>query len=146
MIFPVSPGLIQIDTTPTATSTFVEVSNMEEISLSFDNNIEEWTPLGNDGWANRLKTGQSVTVSISGKRDVGDPGNDYVAGTALAVGTAANTTLKLDFTGVDASLGVFTIPCVISVTDMFGASTDVAALNWEAQSRGIVTFMVGSGG
>ena len=45
------------------------------------------------GWTNRLVTGKSVTVSVSGKRNVGDPGNDYIEGIALKIGKECNTTL-----------------------------------------------------
>ena len=32
-----------------------------------------------EGWGRRLTTGKMFTISLSGKRNIGDSGNDYVA-------------------------------------------------------------------
>ena len=59
-----------------ATST----QDLETFSLSMDNNIEEWSALDQEGWTRRMSTGKGFSISLSGKRCVGDDGNDYVAG------------------------------------------------------------------
>ena len=56
--------------------TATTIADMETFSVSFDNGVEEWKPFDHDGWTRRLLTGKSVTISINGKRNVGDVGND----------------------------------------------------------------------
>lgn len=63
-------------TKETATS----IADMETFGVSFDNNIEEWTPYDTEGWKRRLMTGKGITISVNGKRNIGDAGNDFVAG------------------------------------------------------------------
>lgn len=65
------------------------IADMESFSVSFDNGVEEWYAYGQDGWANRLPTAKSVTISIKGKRNLGDTGNDFVADKAFKNGQNA---------------------------------------------------------
>ena len=53
------------------------IADMESFSVSIDNGVEEWTPFEGEGWIRRLMTAKSMTISVSGKRNVGDDGNEY---------------------------------------------------------------------
>ena len=95
------------------------IADMETFGVSFDNGVEEWKPFDQGGWSRRLLTAKSVTISINGKRNVGDPGNDYIAWT-FPDGTL------VEFEG-----------CVFNVTNIgAGDSTGVAPLEFEALSNG----------
>lgn len=52
------------------------IADMESYSVSFDNGVEEWTPMDTEGWIRRLMTAKGLTISVTGKRNVGDTGND----------------------------------------------------------------------
>ena len=54
------------------------IADMETFSVKFDNGVEEWYPFDTEGWVRRLATAKSITISVSGKRNIGDTGNDYV--------------------------------------------------------------------
>ncbi len=139
-VYPVYENQFQISTDGrvegTTTGTFVDVADMESFSVSFDDNVEEWTPMTTEGWVRRLKTGKGITISLSGKRHVGDVGNDYIAGLAWKSGQACNSTLKWTFPNGDA----VTLPCVVNVTSIGGDSTNVESLEWECMSDGKPTF------
>ena len=105
---------------------------METFSVSFDDNVEEWTPMTTEGWVRRLKTGKGVTISLSGKRNIGDEGNDYVASKAFKTGQDCNTILKWTFP--DGT--IVELPCVINVTSTGGDSTAVDGLEWDCLSDG----------
>lgn len=111
---------------------YVDIADMETFSVSFDDNVEEWTPMTTEGWVRRLKTGKGLTIGLNGKRNVGDPGNDYIAGLAFKSGQDCNSMLKWTFP--DGT--VVTIPCVINVTAMGGDSTNVDPLEFECLSDG----------
>lgn len=141
-VYPVYENQFQISTTgrtaDASTGTFVDVADMESFSVSFDDNVEEWTPMTTEGWVRRLKTGKGITISLNGKRNVGDAGNDYVAGLAWKSGQECNSTLKWTFPNGDSVL----IPCVINVTAIGGDSTNVEPLEWECMSDGKPTITV----
>ncbi len=139
-VYPVYEHQFQINTkgraTGTGTGTYVDIADMETFSVSFDDNVEEWTPMTSEGWVRRLKTGKGITVSLNGKRNVGDAGNDYIAGLAFKSGQDCNSELKWTFPdGI-----VVTIPCVVNVTAIGGDSTNVDPLEFECLSDGKPTI------
>ena len=109
------------------------IADMETFSVSFDNGVEEWTPFNTEGWARRLMTAKSITISINGKRNVGDTGNDYIAGKAFVNGRASEGVLVWTFPDKTEVV----LPCVFNVTNIgAGDSTNVAPLEFEALSNG----------
>ena len=114
----------------------VVVKDMETFSISFDNGVEEWTPMDTEGWVRRLMTAKSLTIGLNGKRNYGDAGNDYVAGLAYKNGQDCNSQLEIEFPDT----GKLTFDCVINVTEGGGDSTNVEALSFEALSDGKPTY------
>ena len=137
-VYPVYENQFKINTKgrETGTTNLVPIADMESFSVSFDDNVEEWTPMTTEGWVRRLKTGKGITISLNGKRNIGDAGNDYVAGLAFLSGQACNSELEWTFPNGDKVL----IPCVINVTAGGGDSTNVEPLEFECLSDGKPTF------
>lgn len=117
--------------TPESITTTV-VKDAESLSISADNGIEEWNPMDQEGWVRRLMTSKSLSVSLGGKRNYGDAGNDYVAGLFMKNGQDCNTWFSIIFPNLDQLI----IPCVANVTSLGGDSTAADALEWEIQSDG----------
>lgn len=116
---------------------YVTIADMESASISVDTGVETWNPLEAKGWQRALATAKSITISMSGKRNVGDPGNDYVASKAWTNGQACNTTYKISFPNGD----TLVVPCVIQVKSVAGAdSTNVAPLEVDLVSDGKPTY------
>lgn len=120
------------------TAEYTTVKEAESLSISIDGGIEEWNPMDMKGWTRRLMTAKSLSISMGGKRNYGDPGNDYVAGLAYKNGQDCNSAMKITFPNGDALI----IPCVINVTSLGGDSTAIDALEWEAQSDGKPIYVV----
>ena len=113
------------------------IADMETFSISIDGTIEEWTPMDTSGWARALMTGKKFTVGLNGKRNVGDPGNDYVANTAWKDGLDCSTKGEIEFPD-GAKL---TFNCVINVKNVGGGdSTNVAPLEFDMQGDGKPTY------
>ena len=115
-----------------STAEYTTVKDAESLSISIDGGIESWNPMDLGGWARNLITATSISVSMGGKRNYGDTGNDYVAGLAFKMGQDCNSAMKITFPNGDALY----IPCVINTTSMGGDSTAIDSLEWEAQSDG----------
>jgi len=111
----------------------VVIKEMETFSPSIDGNVEEWTPMDTQGWIRRLMTGKGFSITLSGKRHEGDPGNDYVAGLAWKTGTDCSSKAEIVFPNGDA----LKFDCIVNVTTPFGGdSTAVSELEVELQSDG----------
>jgi hypothetical protein len=79
-------------------------------------------------------TAKSVTVTVTGKRNIGDDGNDFIAGLTFANGQAAQADFQWTFP--DGTVVQFA-DAVISVSNNSGGdSTAVGALEFEVQSNG----------
>ena len=113
------------------------IKNLETFSPSFDNGVEEWNAMDQEGWISRLMTGKGITISFTGKRTIGDEGNDYVAGLTFLNEQAANSVLDWEFP--DGT--IVSIPCVVNVTNNGGGdTTNVAPLEFDIMSDGKPTI------
>ena len=85
------------------------------------------------GWKRRLMTAKALGITLNGKRNVGDDGNDYVAGFAFKTGQDAET--KFEWTMPDGTK--IEMDVIVNVTNIFGGdSTNVGALEVEVLSNG----------
>lgn len=110
----------------------VPISCMENFAVSFDSGVEEIRAMEDQGWKRVHKTANGLTISLSGKRDIGDPGNDYVADLCFATGSAAST--KFEWLKTDGVKVEFN--CVVNVTSLGGDSTALDALEFEVIADG----------
>lgn len=133
-VFPCYENQFQIKTT----GGYKTIADCETFEVSFDNGVEEWTPFEMEGWVRRLKTAMGVTITVSGKRNIGDAGNDFVSGLSLKNGQDAQADFKWTFP--DGTVVEFT-NAVINVTNNLGGdATNVAPLEFEILSNGKPTI------
>lgn len=138
-VFPVFDIVFKVGTKGRASTPadMVPIKEMETFSIAIDGNVEEWTPMETEGWMRRLMTGKSFTLTLNGKRHVGDPGNDYVAETAWKSGLDCSTKFQVEFP----SGATLDFDCILNVTEAEGGdSTAVAALSVEVMSDGKPTY------
>lgn len=115
-----------------------EIADMETFSVKLDNGVEEWNPFDQKGWVRRLMTAKSVTISVSGKRNHGDAGNDYIASKALKNGRDAEGCFQWTFP--DGAVLLFE-NAVMNVTNWgAGKSTEVIPLEADIMSNGKPTY------
>ena len=134
-VYPVFNNVFKIGTKGRSSTTedMKTIADCETFSLSMDNNVEEGTPMTTEGWIRRMQTGKGFSISISGKRNVGDEGNDYVAGKLFATGQDVGTKFEWEF----ADGTTVSFDCIISVSNAgTGDSTNVAPLEFEVMSDG----------
>ena len=137
-VFPVHNNVFQVNLSGrTLPGTFVQIKDLETFAIAIDGNIEEWNPMDQEGWKRRAVTGKSFTLDLSGKRNFGDPGNDYVAGLAMLTGQSVETYVKW----VAPNGSELLIPCVINTTKNGGGDTvAIDALEFSVLSDGKPTL------
>lgn len=133
-VYPVFNNEFKIGTkgTESTSEQMVTIADLETFSVSIDNNIEEWTPMTTEGWVRRLQTGKGFSISLNGKRNIGDAGNDYVASKMFATGRDVET--KFEWT-MPSGLKV-EFDCVLNISSAGGDSTNVDVLEFEVMSNG----------
>ena len=134
MVYPVLDNTFKIATKGLASTEadMSTIADMESFSVAMDNGVEEWTPMSTNGWIRRLMTSKSMTITLSGKRNFGDKGNDYCA--VLAFENGVDTYTKFAWIMADGTQIDFN--CVVNVTTFGGDSTAVDALEIEILSDG----------
>jgi hypothetical protein len=115
----------------------VTIKDIETFEPGFESTIEEWTPMDLEGWARQAVTGKKLTLSLTGKRCYGDPGNDYVAGLMIATGQGVESELEWTMP----SGAKLTFDCVIDVKKIAGGdSTAIDGLEIDILSDGKPVF------
>lgn len=119
-------------------NSFSTIADMETFGVSFNNGVQEWTPFETEGWVRRLMTSKGLTLSVKGKRNVGDEGNDFIA--SLYNKNGRDVEVDFQWTFPDGS-AVLLKGAVINVTNVgAGESTGVAPLEFEVMSNGKPEF------
>lgn len=134
-VYPCYENQFQINTAESGSEAVMSsIADCETFSVSFDNGVEEWTPFDTEGWVRRLLTGKGVTISVTAKRNVGDAGNDAVAGLTFKNGRD----VEKDFQWTFPDGTVIEFPsAVINVKNVgAGDSTAVAPLEFDIMSNG----------
>lgn len=122
--------------TSTSQATYSSIADLEELNISIENNVETWHSIANGGWQNALLTAKALSGSFSGKRCLGDPGNDYIDGLRFKIGKEAEADFQVKFP--NGSKLEFT--AVVGLTDILGAATNVVPLSGDLTGKGKPTF------
>lgn len=142
-VYPVYENVFKINTKGRVEGELTSIAEMETFEVTIDGNTVEWSPLEAAGWMRRMVTGKSLTIKLTGKRHVGDEGNDYLAGLAWSTGADCNSQLEWTMP----SGAKLKYDCVVNVVNPGGGeSRDVAPLEVELLSDGKPTFTPASDG
>lgn len=134
-VYPCYENQFQINTAATAAEAVMKtIADCVSFSVSIDNGVEEWTPMETEGWVRRLMTAKGMKITVTAKRNIGDEGNDFVAGMTWKNGRDAEADFQWTFP--DGTIVKFT-DAVINVTNNgTGDSTAAAPLEFEVLSNG----------
>jgi hypothetical protein len=134
MVYPARNNKFEIKTDE---SSYSPIKDVETFAVSIDGGVEEWDAYDAEGWKRRMMTAKSLSITLTGKRNYGDNGNDYVAGFMMKTGGEAESEIKWTLP----SGAVLTMPCVVNVTNPGGGdATRVDGLEAEFLSNGKPEF------
>lgn len=136
---------VEIDVTPESTETLEIITDVESMGDAYAYTTIGWQPIDNEGYERRRTTGKSLDFTFSGKRNLGDTGNDYIAN--LAYGDViTHNVQKITITfpksvPTAVSAAVLVITGSLEVTSTTGdAATDLAKLEFTMKSDGKPDF------
>lgn len=130
-VYPCYENQFQVKTTG---SSYSDIADMTSFSVAFDNGVQEWNPFSENGWVRRLQTTKGITITVNGKRNLGDPGNDFIAGLAMKNGREVEADFKWTFP--DGTTAEFTSAVINVTSNGTGETGDVAPLEFEVLSNG----------
>lgn len=138
-VFPVHNNIFKIGTLGRSSGELdmKQIADMETFEVSIDGKTEEWTPMDLEGWIRRAVTGKGLTISLKGKRNYGNDGNDYCASKILATGQDVETVFEWNMPSGSKLSG----NCVLDIKTFGGGdSTGIGALEVDILSDGKPTF------
>lgn len=138
-VYPVHNNVFKFGTSglESTTDQMVMPMDLENFSPTIDGTVEEWYAMDAEGWAKAAMTGKKFSIAFTGKRSVGDAGNDYIAGLAWKMGQEAMTKFEWDMI----SGAKLTCDVVVNVTAPGGGdSTNVDKLEFEIIGYGKPAF------
>ena len=138
-VYPVNVNEFEINVGTNNTENWVTVAELEEVSVTIDNNTETWKSFANGGWESALVTGKSAKIDIKGKRCVGDAGNDFIASKLLANGQDAYIPARLKI-AEGKTLTWAQMACAVGNAGTGGNATDVGALEATLTGHGKPTY------
>lgn len=131
-VYPCYENQFQVKTG--SSGSYANIADMTGFSVAFDNGVQEWNSFDQKGWVSRLGTTKSVTITVTGKRNVGDTGNDFIADLALKNGRDLYADFKWTFP--DGTSVEFTNAVINVTSNGTGETGDVAPLEFEVMSNG----------
>lgn len=138
-VYPVHKNLFKVNTAGRAgkAETLVVIADMTTFKVSVEGKNEEWYPLDQEGWSRNANTGKKLAIALSGKRNYGDAGNDYIAGMLMKTGQDCETAFEWVLPNGDKLAG----NCVINMTTPAGGdSVALDALEFEILVDGKPAF------
>ena len=138
-VFPVHNNLFKVNTSGRSgtPATMAVIADMTTFKVSVEGKTEEWFPLDQEGWARQANTGKKMVIALSGKRNYGDAGNDYIAGMMMKTGQDCETNFEWTLPNGAKLAG----NCVINLTTPAGGdSTTIDALEFELLVDGKPTY------
>lgn len=116
----------------TGNEVFSEIADLEEFNLTLENNVETWNSLKDKGYQNALMTAKALSGSFTGKRCLGDVGNDFLDSLRWVDPSKSVADWEVEFPNGDK----LAFTSVVSLTDILGGATSVAPLNGDITGKG----------
>jgi len=110
----------EIDSTPLTSPTLLEIGGIEDFTFDSEEEVQTgfFVSAGGAGYSD--VTAGRLTISVTGKRIVGDIGQDYIDGLNNSFGSARKSTLTVTFD----SGTIYTIPCSIEISSLSGGAAE----------------------
>lgn len=144
VVFPVHNNRFKFGTNgiESTDTEMVMPKDLENFAPTIDGTVEEWYAMDAEGWAKAAMTGKKLGFSFKGKRSVGDPGNDYIAGLAWKFGNDVMT--KFEWEMISGTKLNCTV--VVNVTSPGGGdSTNIDSLEFDVICYGKPEIIPASG-
>lgn len=119
------------------TETYSELADgIDNIAEALNEVVQQYFFLKDKGFATNHVTGMAPAYTLTGRRIMGDPAQDFIFGKKYGLDTERQTTLQIKYMNGEAEKTI-ECPCTIcNIQEFSGASTDDSAISFELRFDG----------
>lgn len=128
------------------TWTYAPLANgIDNVAEALNEIVQEYQFLSDQGFGQDHVTGMHPKWTFSGKRILGDPAQDFIAGTKYLLDTGRESSFRISYvdnSGTEAVTPLITVPCTLTnIQDLGGgASTDDSVFSVDVSFKGKPTL------
>lgn len=133
-----SIGTSQQGESPSITWTYSPLENgFDNISEALNETVQQYFFLSDDGFARNHVTAMAPAFTLTGKRVLGDPAQEYIFGNKYSLDTARQSSFQLKYTNAEGTETTITCDCTIcNIQEWSGATADDSAISVEIRFDG----------
>lgn len=131
-----------IDTSSTGTAVYSALADgIDNLAEALNEVVQNYSFMKDSGFGSAEVTGMAPTVTLTGRRVLGDTAQDFIFSKKYKTGADRKSTLKLEWTdGADTAKSL-TVPVTITkIQEYSGATTDNSAISIELAFNGAPTL------
>ena len=128
---------MSIDTSGGTSESYAEIGDgIENMAEALNEVVNQFYFLSNQGFARNRVTGMAPTVTLTGRRVIGDEAQDYIFSKKFGLGDERESKIKIEIPKGENN-EVITCPCTIAnIQEFSGNTTDNSAISFELRFNG----------
>ena len=112
-------------------------AGIDNIAEALNETVQQYFFLSDDGFARNHVTAMAPTFTLTGRRIMGDPAQEYIFGVKYGLDTERQSSFKLEYTDEEGNTHTSTCDCTLcNLQEWSGASTDDSAISIEIRLDG----------
>ena len=125
------------------TWTYAELKGIDNITEALNEVVGQYFFMEDNGFATNHVTGIAPTITLTGRRIIGDTAQEYIFGKKYNIGADRESSFKLEWQNATPKTVTLVCDCTIcNVQEWSGASTDDSAISFEIRFNGAPTVTV----
>jgi hypothetical protein len=118
--------------------TYAELgAGIDNLTEALNEVVQQYFFMNDNGFARNHVTGMAPIFTLSGRRILGDPAQDYIFGKKYSLDAERDSSFKLTYTDAESVQHTITCDCTIAnIQEWSGASTDDSAISFELRFNG----------
>ena len=118
-------------------------AGIDNVSEALNETVQQYFFMADNGFATNHVTGAAPTITLTGRRIIGDAAQDYIFGKKYNLGEDRESSFKLEWQNATPKTVTLTVDCTIcNIQEWGGASTDDNAISFEIRFNGAPTVTV----
>lgn len=133
-----SIGTVKSGEAPSETWTYSELMNgFDNIAEALNETVQQYFFLSDGGFSKNHVTGMAPAFTLTGRRVLGDPAQDYIFSKKYGLDTERQSSFKLEYTDAEGATQTITCDCTLcNIQEWSGATTDDSAISVEIRFDG----------
>lgn len=120
-----------IDTSPDASPTYVEVSDLMDFTEALNEVVQQYQFLDKNGYSESEITGMAPVVTVTGKRDTTDTGQNFIMGKKYDINSDRKSNVQIVYPRGTETVTITAPVTIANIQEFAGAATDNSSISFE---------------